>query len=829
MSGSAFDNRKKFFLWLENNKPEKIASDIRWSISVLNILLPKNGIISSQFFAINNSNEISDLIEKIKNDRGIRIHSRGRQAIALNALYAYKEYLESNFINEIPFSGDMEGGVQIVSFTNRRDYSYTLPICVKYFGDSYFVKNWSAAYVQTVKCFFDDYSNELKSLIGKNVGSGGRIDIADEHGKSVLIAPKEIAEGLYLETNYSASEIVRKIECLMDICRIDYSKVIIQYISKRHLQKLEPSVGDYTRRTTNRIDREFYTWLTKIEGLAVTTGKSYASGINNCDIFCREHSIGTGRIYGIKSLDEIKHNIDLLVGDAEFQVYNDIQHHRFTAALAKYKKYLESIEDSRVRQYLSGQYSEVGNDLIEINQDEQMRLGKTLELPRFEYGFKDDGVELYRFRVSYLKVNGIDCPLEDEQLLAAIKKMGFEFQGKIYLISDNEKRGIEQRIREFETQGVNIIYYESLYDLKADDYFESKIISPEMLKAIIKSLLPDFRYRGKYMALVQGRQTEFELVRNDIFRVWGEGILRTFNELSAELPLIPMDKIKVTLAQRPDFIWNSFETYAKVNSFKADENEIKNLVTYIDKECEEHGRISLDELPFDNLKAANSEFSDSAFIGCFCRFIEDRFDRNAKVLTRKGTSKDVYTAVIDFCRQQEKCTYDCLIQIAERIAGTIKQPEIIEAANAVMVRINRNDFIADSLIKFDVDRIDTALDHIVMADFMGMKEITTFSIFPFCGYSWNLFLLESYCRRFSKKYRYDTRRANSSNSGAVVAKSCTFNYHDIMVHAVARSGRNLSETEVLEYLAETGYIERKRYSDITLLINDAIELRERKE
>ena len=197
-------------------------------------------------------------------------------------------------------------------------------------------------------------------------------------------------------------------------------------------------------------------------------------------------------------------------------------------------------------------------------------------------------------------------------------------------------------------------------------------------------------------------------------------------------------------------------------------------------------------------------------------------------MSRKGASKVTYTAVIEFCRKQDKCTYDCLEKIAKRVTGTIKRPDIIEAANAVMVRIDKDDFIADRFIQFDTDRIDAALDYVITDDFIGMQEITTFSTFPFCGYGWNPYLLESYCRRFSKKYKYETRRANSSNSGAIVVMSCTLSYHDIMTQAVARSGRDLQQSEVFDFLTEAGYIERKKYRDIDLLINEAAQLRERR-
>ena len=560
------------------------------------------------------------------------------------------------------------------------------------------------------------------------------------------------------------------------------------------------------------------------KGLAAPSGRSYDSAINRCDSFCSEHNIGTGRIYGEESLDKLKRNIELLTLNVEFKMNNETQHNRLTAALSKYLEFL-GVKESGKTQNLKGEKDYLKE---KISQNEMNRIRETLKLSRFEYGFKDDGVEIYRFRASYEEVNGMDCPLDDDILIDSIRKMGFEFDGKIYLIADDSMKIIVDQINDYKNQGINIVYYESLYDLKSYEYFDAKIVSADMLKSVVKYLMPQFRYKSNYFALSSEHQTELELVRNDIIRVWGGNILQTFDELSLKLPLIPMDKIKFTLAQQTAFVWNSTETYMQAKWFEADEEEIVRLVDYIDKQCEENGGVSLDEIPFDRLIETNPEISETALYTCFCKLVENRFERNARMLTRKGASKDTYTAVIEFCRKQDKCTYDRLEYIAKHVAGTIKRPDIIEAANAVMVRVDKNDFIADRFIRFDTDRIDTALDYIVTNDFIGMREITTFSMFPFCGYGWNLYLLESYCRRFSKKYKYETRRANSSNSGAIVIKSCLLNYHDIMTQAVARSGRELQQNEVFDFLTEAGYMERKKYSDIDSLISEAAQLRERR-
>lgn len=684
VSEASTNNKSAFQKWLEHTLSEKASSAVIKGLDVLEILLKKKGIIHKRILEMDAPDEISLLIDNIRSNKGIRIHSRSRRYSMIGGLIKYKEFLTHKHSDE--------------------------------------------------------------------------------------------------ETE----------------------------------EKNKPSSG------INKSD--FYLWMTKNKGLAEPTGRSYASAVNRCDSLCAEHNIGTGRIYGEESLDKLESNIALLTLDYDFRVYNETQHNRLTAALAKYLEFLGLKEGRSFHK----SKAEEGSMQEEISQDELDRIRETLKLPRFEYGFKDDGVELYRFRASYEEVNGSDCSLSDEVMLNAIREMGVEFDGKVYLISDDSMKSIVDEINDYKNQGVNIVYYDSLYDLKFYEYSEAKIVSADMLKEILKHLMPQLRYRSNYFALTSEHQTELELIKNDIIRVWGSSTLRTFDELSMRLPLIPMEKIKFTLAQQPAFVWNSVETYMQADWFIADEAEMQSLCAYVDEQCEEHGVVSLDEIQFDHLIEANPEISETALYTCFCKLIEDRFERKARVLTRKGASKDTYTAVIEFCRKQEKCTYDRLESIAKRVAGIIRRPDIIEAANAVMVRVDKDDFIADRFIQFDTDRIDAALDYVITDDFIGMREITTFSTLPFCGYGWNLYLLESYCRRFSKKYKYETRRANSSNSGAIVVKSCTLSYHDIMAQAVARSGRDLQQSEVFGFLTEAGYMERKKYRDIDLLINEAAQLRERR-
>jgi hypothetical protein len=96
---------------------------------------------------------------------------------------------------------------------------------------------------------------------------------------------------------------------------------------------------------------------------------------------------------------------------------------------------------------------------------------------------------------------------------------------------------------------------------------------------------------------------------------------------------------------------------------------------------------------------------------------------------------------------------------------------------------------------------------------------------PHCGQVWNLFLLESYCRRFSDDFRFECLSVNSKNAGVIIRKKSHLSYADIMTDAVAKSDISLVAQSVLNFLVENGYISVRRYTRVTELINQAKAIR----
>ena len=143
-----------------------------------------------------------------------------------------------------------------------------------------------------------------------------------------------------------------------------------------------------------------------------------------------------------------------------------------------------------------------------------------------------------------------------------------------------------------------------------------------------------------------------------------------------------------------------------------------------------------------------------------------------------------------------------------------------------MVRVDADRFVSDEQVNFNEADIDEVLDTLVQGEAIGMKEITSFALFPDCNFAWNLYLLESFCRRFSKAFKYMAVTTNSRNAGAIVRKELISDYHTLLANVLAVKCVNLSNEAVMDYLFDNGYIARHSYKYIQNLIELALELRE---
>jgi hypothetical protein len=181
----------------------------------------------------------------------------------------------------------------------------------------------------------------------------------------------------------------------------------------------------------------------------------------------------------------------------------------------------------------------------------------------------------------------------------------------------------------------------------------------------------------------------------------------------------------------------------------------------------------------------------------------------------------------DYCVSFDRCSLDDLFCYQKDFIGDNNKGISLEAGLSVLIRIDKDIFVSDQYVDFDCDSIDKLIDNYVHGDYLPLKSFTTFATFPHCGQVWNLFLLESYCRKFSQMFRFDTPSVNSRNTGAVVRKSCELSYTDIMADAIAKAKIPLKSPFIGKFLYENGYTGRRTTTKAYEIIEKAKVLHER--
>lgn len=122
-----------------------------------------------------------------------------------------------------------EGKDLVVDFTRDTDFAFSKPVSVSYFGEVFYETSWRKLYVRVCQILIEDYPHVFTEL-REGASSGDRKYLVyDEETSKRLTTPACIAEGFYVETNRSASDLMHNIKALLDICRVDYENLEICY------------------------------------------------------------------------------------------------------------------------------------------------------------------------------------------------------------------------------------------------------------------------------------------------------------------------------------------------------------------------------------------------------------------------------------------------------------------------------------------------------------------------------------------------------------------------------------------------------------------------
>lgn len=617
---------------------------------------------------------------------------------------------------------------------------------------------------------------------------------------------------------------------------ISPSQPLTEGVSSAPTAPAESQLSDPTQTTPRvyvRDDKEaFYEWLRDVHHMADATCRGYVSAIRSAERFAEEYALSSRRIY-TPDKDEARETVAVLLANPRFIRENTQQHNRFSAAFSKYLQFIGEKASVPYNTYRKESTTPAAQTEPEVPatrpaDDGIIQFVSKVLTEQFSNGFKlNSPVYIGRFRRHVTENYDQEFTLSDDELISCIKACGTYHNGKVYSVASQTKERISELAKEHFDSGAQAIFFDEFFSQNESWLFESNVVSPDILAEIFRGLFPRLWHKSTHFGRSNGRIPD--IIEEEVLRVWCDGsVLMTCEQLYERLRYTPLSRIKTALAQNDSFIWSNLETYTHVSLIRITNEEILAVRKAAAQACDTDGYISVTDLPFGEIFERNDELSIPAVHTAIFRLcLSDKYDKQGKIITRIGDDLDLMAIMKDYCSSVDKCSLDDLIRYERELTGEVHRWAPMEAAYATLVRLNKETFAAERYVRFDVDLIDAAISEFVTGDYLTLKSFTTFGVFPDCGQTWNLFLLESYCRRFSREFGFAVPAVNSRNAGVVVRKSCSMDYTEIMADAVAKSDVQLTDKAVGDYLYAKGYTGKSTTSKISAIISIARAIRER--
>lgn len=712
--------------------------------------------------------------------------------------------------------------VILLDISSVKNLAYTKVVSAKMFGEQGFgIQYWRDVFLFVLKMLYARKSEFFDKLRNRHNVRGVAFNFTDN--PSDLRYPLEITAGFYVEGNLSATDIGRRIKILLDIMAVPQSELEVYYT--RNSISAEAKDCKATSGDLNA----FFTWLTEEEKMAPASCRGYVSSLKSISEYAVSTGILSSRLDEISDNDELKNAVEALNDNPDYRDYNAQQHNRFSAAINKYLMFKGLEASPRKVQFRVG--SDVIPTTVVAAEPAEIQSGyrdgvEQLLKSRFKYGFRlTSDMDIMRMR-QFAEMAEIDLPENDDTLKMLIAVVGFKVEDKVFVISDETIDFLKSVVEKYAGAGTQVFFYDALMVKEYDELMENQISSEDMLKELLMKHCPEYTFSKNFMA-VGPKQTEMEAVVSEVKRVWGEGLLRTFEELGEMLPMVPLDKIKYMLSYSDLFVWNSQETYAYVGNVVISDEEADAIVGFVRSKCEINGFASLSDVPLGAIAEVNYELSNTAlYAAIYNRVLHKKFTLNGKILTFPGKSMSAVFLVKTFCADKEECTFDELHEKVIELTGGTNRQIAFEAGYDTMIRIRQNRFVADRFVDFDVAAIDSLLDEIIDGDFTAIRGIATFAAFPVCGQVWNHYLLESYCHRYSRKYRLSVMNYNDKNAGIIVKKSSKLKYKDMLAIVASKADVPLTVESVGAYLCSAGYLAKSKYAGLGDIVDQAKVLRE---
>lgn len=465
------------------------------------------------------------------------------------------------------------------------------------------------------------------------------------------------------------------------------------------------------------------------------------------------------------------------------------------------------------------------------------RFAETL-LHRYRSGMRFDPIDFDNFREMYRALYGAGLPFDDAALEERLRCCGVVYKDRLFpangIMDNSAKEKLFSYIDNCFASGKKVLYYKAIFEDLADIFANCFTLSDEyMLKAYIEY----FSEPGKYFFFADHMTTDEHVVIDHNAEVedllLNAGQPMQVADVCSALSHIPQEQVRKIIATDGRLLRNARGEYFHADIFEVSGDEIEQIAEIINLFIGENGyAIWVDvwnkiqgELPL--FLENNPYLSQLGVRNAIEPYYADKFSFEGAVVSMpedRLTMSDVYQL---YAKHHATFSADDIHALSKELGTVI----YFDALAEVSVRVSHDLFVSRAQISLDISAIDAAIESFMAKDYIRIREIDSFLVFPNVGYEWNEYLLESFVLSYSEKFTLlRNGRALHNVAGAIVRRGGNIKeFSDVCAAELAAARVSLRETDALNYLAGIDLITRRSYKDLDTAIQKAVQIRGRME
>jgi len=428
------------------------------------------------------------------------------------------------------------------------------------------------------------------------------------------------------------------------------------------------------------------------------------------------------------------------------------------------------------------------------------------------------------FKKRYLEIIGKEFSDDLNLYYKKINQVGFISEEKVYLptmVTDETKNEIRSFI-DSSLETLPIICYSKIYQ-KFNEKLSSEF-SEDMLKKYIEfSFKDNYIFNDEFLSF-DNKNTNIKKFLVEIFLNCGCPL--SIEELHDKLPNISLDAIRKTIVNDKDFIVNSLgKSYFYKENFLIDDEELEIIKSYLIIKIQEKEFVTGKELfafinnRLHNLIESNYGVTELGFKNILKLKFSNEFKFQRDFISTNDQNYEVSKMFKEFCQQRKNFSITELKEFRDSInLSNIDWNEVFTQS----IRINNETFIRRDLINFDTKKIDNALSLYFIDDYISFNDVYNFTDFPSIGYSWNIYILESYLFVNNDNFILIHKGFNEDKPiGGIVKITSSIKKFDDLIIKIIKDEKLFDKEKALNFLFEKGFIKVRRIENIDLLIAKA--------